>query len=89
MNKIEAKEKFNIINRYNYAQPIQHLWITKEKELYNERLRKREKVMLSSLDRVKNTPKYTFFNHLRKFISNKDITQAMITKEEKWAEYLI
>jgi len=45
--------------------------------------------MLSSLDRVKNTPKYTFFNHLRKFISNKDITQAMITKEEKWAEYLI
>lgn len=89
MNKIEAKEKFNMINRYNYAQPVQHLWITKEKELYNNRLRKRESKMLETLKKNKWVEKLIYMNHKRKFYKESSITPKMIEKEEEWSEYLI
>ena len=58
-----------------------------EKKEYNKILKRREELMLESLKRVKNTPKYTFINYLRKFIPNNEITEAMIEKEEELSLY--
>jgi hypothetical protein len=52
-----------------------------EKKEYDKILRKREEVMIESLKRVRNAKKYTFINHLSKFIENKDITPTISEKE--------
>lgn len=77
------------LNKLKWIEHLKNIPQVDKKKEYIKRLKKREKLILQSLDRVKNNPKYTFFNHLWLFMSKKDITPTMIEKEEEWAEYLI
>ena len=60
-----------------------------EKKEYNKVLRKREQMILNSLEKVRNEPSYTFINHLSSFIKNSDITEAIKEAEAEWGQYLI
>lgn len=80
----EAWERLKILNAYNKSQEIRHLTLQQEKIDYAKRLNKREDMIKDSLENVRKAPKITFINHLMKFIANKDITEAMIEKEQQF-----
>lgn len=80
------------LNKINYNDTAIKQMLT-DKQKYkiaidekNKILRKREKAMIQSLDRVKKEPRYLFINHLSRFMLEKDITPAMEEKEQEFAE---
>jgi len=77
--------KLEYYNNIKTLSPNQQYEI--DKKNYDKILEKKEKLMLESLERVKNEARTIFINYLQRFVKESELTTEIWDKEMEYCNY--